>query len=210
MRTAAMTSASAETRTTTGLLTLDAWIASYDRQPVEVVEGESIPMHPPTRPHMRISRDLLLSISAFLADHPLGEAWPDNTPYVLQEEDMEGETWVKGARVPDVSFVSQERIAVHNAQHGEDGPWRLAPDLAVEIISPNDSYSDIHRKIADYLNAGTRLVWIVDPANRVVRVHTSDDPDGFTLSEADTLQGDPVLPGYRIGVGEVLDGPANR
>ena len=191
--------------TTTGL-PLAEWMERYTRQPIEVVNGEIVTMSPPTRQHVRIARDLYDLIRDYLKQHPLGEVWPDNTPYVL--DGNERKDWVRDSRVPDVSFISRERIKAHEEKYGaEEGPWRLAPDLAVEVVSTNDRYSDVMQKVADYLRYGTRLVWVIDPQNRTVRVHTPDDPDGHTLHEADTLPGDPVLPGWQIAVRVVLDGP---
>ncbi len=79
----------------------------------------------------------------------------------------------------------------------------LAPDLAVEIRSPDDRAAAVAEKVKNYLDAGTRLVWVVDPARREVTIHRAD---GSTtrLSPLDWLDGEAVLPGFRCRIGDVL------
>jgi Uma2 family endonuclease len=187
----------------TALLSVQRWMELYNEQPFEVVDGEIETMHPSGRYHARLSRELLTALQAYLDEHPLGEVWPDNTPYLLDGD--ERDDWVRDSRVPDVSFITRQKMAAHDEKFGDrEGPWRLAPDLAVEIVSPNDSYSKIDRKIEDYLRYGTRLVWVIDPQTRKIKVHSPDDPEGTTLREDDVLRGEPVLPGWSMAVGEVL------
>ena len=81
--------------------------------------------------------------------------------------------------------------------------WPFAPDLAVEVPSPNDRFSDVHLKIAEYFAAGTRLVWIVEPATRRVHVHRSPH-DVQVIEEDGELIGDDVLPGFRCAVKTAL------
>ena len=81
----------------------------------------------------------------------------------------------------------------------------FAPDLAVEIVSPTDRMSDVTRKVLDYVDAGARLVWIIDPVNRTVAVHRSRS-DVIMLRDSDTLDGGDVLPGFRLALAELLDG----
>jgi len=78
----------------------------------------------------------------------------------------------------------------------------IGPDLAVEVISPNNKAGDIHLKVLQLLNAGTRLVWLVYPENRTVVAHTTEG--ATTLHEDDTLSGGDVLPGFEITVGDIF------
>ncbi|HKM51930.1 MAG TPA: Uma2 family endonuclease, partial [Isosphaeraceae bacterium] len=98
----------------------------------------------------------------------------------------------KQVRIPDVSFVSRKRMP------GQELPkekiWSLAPDLAVEVLSEGNTEEEMDRKLKEYFQAGTKLVWYVDPQDRTVRVYTS--PRKFRLlKEHDTLDGGKVLPG---------------
>ena len=105
-------------------------------------------------------------------------------------------------RKPDVSFVRFDRLAGL-----PDGYLRLAPDLAAEVVSSSETYCEIEDKVDEYLAAGVRLVWVVNPPNRSIRVHR---PDGSVtdLRQADDLTGEDVLPGFRCAVAELFAPPA--
>ena len=79
----------------------------------------------------------------------------------------------------------------------------LAPDLAVEVLSPTDRAREVREKVADWLRAGTRLVWVIDPATHSVTVYRSLD-DFQQLSEGDTLEGGEVLPGFGCGIKDLF------
>jgi len=185
-------------------MTFDEFMQAYAQRPFEIVDGKVVEMSPPDLRHVRIARGLFRSLDALVRERDLGEVWPDNTPFLLDASKRRD--WVKGSRVPDVSFVSRERMAAFLAEFDENNPLRLAPDLAIEIISPHDRYTDVHKKVLDYLRYGVRLLILIDPDLRTVRVITPDDPDGRTLHDGDTLSGDPVLPGWSMPVTRVLDG----
>ncbi len=100
--------------------------------------------------------------------------------------------------VPDVAFVSKAR----QAEPPRKTLNPIAPDLAVEVISPTNSASEIQRKVLDYLAAGTLIVWIAYPETKTVVVHTS--AGARTLTEADTLDGGDVLPGFTLPVRDIF------
>lgn len=102
--------------------------------------------------------------------------------------------------VPDVSFVSADRAPQGAARKKIP---RLAPDLAVEVLSPSDRMADVLAKIALYLDAGVRLVWLVDPSSQTVTIFR---PDAMPtkLGAADMLDGDAVLPGFTVPVAEIF------
>lgn len=79
-----------------------------------------------------------------------------------------------------------------------------APTLAVEVMSPSDTQADIHDKIGLYLEAGTKLVWYVEPVRKKVFVYRPDGTDEV-LSEGDELSGEPHLPGFKVRVGELFE-----
>lgn len=106
-------------------------------------------------------------------------------------------------RKPDLSFIKARRLPPDRAP---DGHCRVAPDLAVEVISPNDLYSEVEVKVDEYLRANVQLVWVVDPATRSVRVHRSDGTV-TDLNEGDELAGESVLPGFRCRVAELFQPP---
>jgi Uma2 family endonuclease len=103
-------------------------------------------------------------------------------------------------RGPDISFLSAAKIPPAGLPEGYiDG----APDLAIEIVSPGDTASEIQNKVQDYLAYGTSLVWIVYPQQRIVTVHY---PDGVarTLRETDALSGEQVIPGFSCQMAEIF------
>ncbi|MGO9598222.1 MAG: Uma2 family endonuclease [Isosphaeraceae bacterium] len=104
----------------------------------------------------------------------------------------------KQVRRADVSFISLDRYSL--AQVMQKGYVFIPPDLAVEVISPGDLVSELNQKLEEYLRAGVKLVWIVDPQQRSVTVH---HPDGMSqrLHETDEISGEEVIPGFRCSVG---------
>jgi len=102
-------------------------------------------------------------------------------------------------RAPDVAYVAKERIP----ETEPVGFFRGAPDLAVEVLSPNDPAGDVLAKVQDWLDAGCRAVWVVDPKTRSVTVYHSRRQI-TVLSESETLDGGDVLPGLRISLADLF------
>jgi Uma2 family endonuclease len=103
-------------------------------------------------------------------------------------------------RKPDASFVARGRFTDGVIPKGDVG---FAPDLAVEVVSPNDFYDEIDVKVSEYLGAGVRLVWIVSPATKTVLVRRPDKTCA-ALDVSDTLSGEEVLPGFTCAVAELF------
>ena len=103
-------------------------------------------------------------------------------------------------RVPDVAFVRRER---EEAAGIMDGFFPGPPDLAVEVISPNDRYTEVAEKVEDWLNAGTRMVVVVDSRRRVAVVHIPGR-EPVTLTEQDALDGGDVVPGWSMPVADIF------
>ncbi len=103
-------------------------------------------------------------------------------------------------RGPDVSYWSAERLPLDQEPEGYP---EMAPDLAVEVLSPSNRVAKIREKMAEYFQRGVRMVWIVDPEDRTVAVYRSLD-EGRILHETATLVGEDVLPGFSCGVSELF------
>lgn len=103
-------------------------------------------------------------------------------------------------RVPDVAFVHRERVA---SRPPETGFWRGAPDLAVDINSPSNSASNSLQTVNEYLDAGVRLIWMVDPPTRTVTIYRSRD-DIRIIGADDEIDGADVLPAFRHRVRALL------
>ena len=107
-------------------------------------------------------------------------------------------------RIPDVSFVSWDRVPGRKFPDEPVPP--LVPDLAVEVISPSNTPKEMNEKLHEYFEKGVRLVWFVRPKSRVVDVYTA--PDRFTrLTASMQLDGGDVLPGFSVQVGKLFQKP---
>ncbi len=105
----------------------------------------------------------------------------------------------RGFRRPDVAFTAAGRVPTP----APGGPLPFAPDLAVEVVSPNDNVEELESKLAEYRAAGIPLVWVVIPAVRIVRVFPLNGPD-HALRAGDTLTGGDVLPGFAVAVADLF------
>ena len=109
----------------------------------------------------------------------------------------------KRVRKPDVSFVLQERLPDGRVPRGI---CKFRPDLAVEVVSPNDTYEEVEVKIADYFDAGIPLIWVVTPKTRTVLVYLADGT-ARRLRDTDDLTADPVIPGVRVRIADLFPNP---
>ncbi len=103
-------------------------------------------------------------------------------------------------RAPDVAVVSTARIAGHEQVIGY---LPFAPDLAVEVVSPSDSFADVETKARMWLTHGTRIVWVVEPDSRRVLIYELDR-DRRELVESGDLDGGDVLPGFKVSVAKLF------
>jgi Uma2 family endonuclease len=183
-------------------ITLDEYMALGSDAYYEVIDGELVEMAPQNINSNFLARAIFRSLDAYVAANKLGQTL---TEAVFALEVEEPSRWLKGSLVPDVAFISNERFKGHFQDYAKESAFRVAPDLAFEILSPTDSFTAIMRKVKRYLQYGVLLVIVVDPVNRAVHCYTPDNPDGRVLGEDDTLTGDPVLPGWSIPVREILN-----
>lgn len=159
----------------------------------ELVQGELRQMAPAGRQHGRIAAKIGSCLEAFVANNGLGETYAAETGFII---DNTPDT----VRAPDVSFVARERA---EATAEERGFFPGAPDLAVEVISPNDRYSEIEEKVSDWLRAGTQMVVVIDPHQRTATVYHAPD-DICMLTEGDVLDGSDVVPGWKMSLADVF------
>ncbi len=125
-------------------------------------------------------------LTGYVREHDLG--------YVLTTDGMA--RLAPGlVRIPDASFISWERLPDRRVPR--DAIAKLAPDLAVEVLSKGNSKKEMTRKLADYFAAGVRLVWYVDPKNATVQCFTSPQ-DSVLVKAPGSLDGGDVLPGFSL------------
>lgn len=152
---------------------------------LELVKGELIEMAPPGGDHGERALRIGRLLDEFVEAHALGRVGVESGFYLARDPDT--------VRGPDAFFISKERLPVDVTV---EGYYPVVPDLAVEVISPNDTFTGVTEKVEEYLAAGVRLVWVIDPKRRTVLVY----PGGQTLTEADRLSGGDVLPGFAVPV----------
>jgi Uma2 family endonuclease len=150
---------------------------------------------------MDVAGLMYASMMTYVAEHNLGHVTIE-VAFVLDADDRTD--WVHDARQPDVAFVSREKADTHDQQYGKEGPWRLVPDVIVEVVSPNDVYSEVLEKVTMYLRYGVKMAIIADPKTRTMRVHTQENPGGVQLGDTDTLSAEPVIPGWSIPLAKVF------
>lgn len=182
-----MSTASTRTYTPAELLTLP------DAVRFELVNGELVE-RPMGQRSSRIGGRLFFLLGMFNHQHRQGWLYPADASYQCFPDEP------GKVRKPDVSFIRKERQAVHEEPEGHS---HIAPDLAVEVLSPNDLADEIDEKVEDYLGAGVALVWVVHPRLRMVVVHRHDGTSAVRR-ENDELDGENVLPGFRCRVSELF------
>jgi Uma2 family endonuclease len=161
-------------------------------QPAELVRGEIRVMTPAGGAHGAIAGTIFAALHAFVEPRDLGICFPDNTGFLLPGL---GDT----VRSPDVAFVRADRLP----ERGLGAGWMtVAPDLVVEVLSPTETPSELEEKLRDYKTAGTRLVWVVDPATRIVSVRTANGES--LLREGNELDGGDVLPGFALAITQLF------
>lgn len=173
-------------------------IEEFERLPddgfrTELVRGRVVREPPAGMDHGEIGNHLAFLITGFVRRHGLGKVYNADTGFVLFENPPT-------VRAPDVAFVSRSRLP---SPEESISFGRLAPDLVVEVLSPSNTAAAILDKVEDYLEAGTRLVWVVEPRRQSITVYRSRN-DIRLLGENDELEGYDVIPGFSLQVSEVF------
>jgi Uma2 family endonuclease len=158
----------------------------------ELDRGRLVVREPPGTRHGRIAATLAYFITDFVRRNHLGVVFAQDTGFKIQSEP-------DTVRAPDAAFLAQERVNLVP----DRGYAALTPDLLAEIVSPDDRPGELLAKIAQWLEAGTKLVWVIDPRIDEARVYR---PDGsLTITGADgALDGEDVLPGFACALKDVL------
>jgi Uma2 family endonuclease len=171
----------------------DLWNRPDDGNRSELVRGELRTMAPAGSEHGATIMILAAPLAQHVRSRRLGVVFGAETGFTIAHDP-------DTVRAPDIAFVSQSRIPSSGI------PKKFfpgAPDLAVEVVSPGDTFEEVHDKVADWLAAGTRIVWVVNPKHRTVTVY-KPGPQVQVLAEKDQLTGEDVVPGFACGVGEVF------
>lgn len=159
----------------------------------ELVRGVLRVREPAGYQHGDVAATALIVLGTFIREHRLGRVFTAETGFTLAR----GPDTV---RAPDVAFISTARLLPRDTR----GFAELAPDLVVEVLSPDDRPGEVLDKVGDWLNAGCRLVWTIDPVRRSGRVYRADGTMTL-LGEHDAFDGEDVLPGFRSELSAFLD-----
>ena len=159
----------------------------------ELVNGELVERHMGAESSW-IASNLIVLMAVFYRGRVPGHLFTTDCGYQCYSDDP------GKVRKPDVSFVRKGRFPKDRILKGY---IRIAPDLAVEVLSPNDLADDAEAKVEEYLDAGVRLVWVISPKAETVTVYR-DDRSAVKLHEADELSGENVLPGFRCKVSDLF------
>jgi Uma2 family endonuclease len=162
---------------------------------IELVRGRLVREPRPGARHGWLTGRLVGELEPFVRERGLGLVVTE-TGFLLSDDPPT-------VRGPDAAFIAAENLP---PQGIPDGFWTVAPQLAIEVVSPSNAASEIRQKVLEYLAAGTRLVWVVDPATRSVTAYRSRDEIRL-LTVADELDGADVLPGFRLGLSELFSRP---
>lgn len=159
----------------------------------ELIKGELITMAPAGQEHGAVIVNLTVPLAQHVKANRLGIVFGAETGFKLATDP-------DTVRAPDIAFISRKRIEqtgiVKGFGHG-------APDLAVEVLSPGDTVSEVDEKIEEWLAAGAKAVWIVNPKRRNVTVYRSLT-DVRIFTENEELDGQDVVPGFRCRVAEIF------
>lgn len=167
-------------------------LPAADGAQYELIRGELIKMSPASPRHGEVCSAIGALLHVFVKPRGLGRV-AVNDPGVITERDPDT------VRGPDVAFWSRERLPELPDRFTE-----VPPDLAVEVVSPRDTHREVVEKALHFLDHGVRLVWVVDPEDRIVMVYRSRH-EVRILRETDELSGEDVLPGFSCGVSELFE-----
>ncbi len=166
-------------------------VLDHENRPCELVEGTLVEK-PTGFDESQIAVTIIILVGSFVRRHKLG---------IVSGADGAIRLFPGLVRIPDLAFVSWDSLP------GRKRPKapipHLAPDLVVEVLSKSNTKAEMDRKLREYFKAGVRLVWMVNPRARTVRVHTAVD-QSVLLDEDQSLDGGTVLPGFVLRVKDVF------
>ncbi len=159
----------------------------------EIVNGELVDMGSSGALHGYVCSTIVILLGAYIRTHKLGAIFDSSTAFKLKNGNR---------RSPDISFFAKERL--QGMTELPTGFLGGAPDLAVEVLSPGNTVEEIHDKLVEYFENGTRLAWIIHPSEHYVLVYCSAQEPDRLLKSIDSLDGEDVVPGFTLPVAELF------
>ena len=183
-------------------MSLEDYLREANEKPFEIINGERVYKMPPKSLHMWILRAIFRLLDAFVTKHNLGEVFSEGTYIVPENYDSE---WVTGSRVPDILFYTRERIDNYFREHPDwqSKPMLIVPDLVIEILLPNDTFSLIDEKVSYDLANGVKVVWLIDPNRRKAWVYTPDGDSPIVFGAEGILREETLLPNFVLELAKI-------
>lgn len=180
-------------------LALEDFLRDFNEAPFELIDGERIAWMPCVARHTETMEFIKDALKDYLRENPIGTVYTEATYVVEYSKD-----WVKGSLTPDLLYFEAERLAKYKADNPDwgDKPYMLVPDIAIEVVSRNDSYSHINRKVMIYLQDGVQQVWVIDPQAENALVHSKNKT--VILGKEESIVGDDVLPSFKLRLKELV------
>lgn len=175
------------------LITAEEFLEHPEWEHCELVRGEVVRMSRAGARHGQVAMKIAGRLWEHVSKEEAGVLFAAETGFILERDP----DTVLG---PDVMFLSKERIPAEGIQSAH---LPVAPDLAVEVVSPSDRFSQVTKKAQSYIAAGVRLVWVADPETRQAHVFRPGKPVAI-LAEHEALSGEDVLPGFTLPLAEIF------
>jgi len=170
----------------------EEFMALPDGDRYELVNGELIIVGNSGMEHGNLGAFLCGLLEIYARRNKLGLTFDSSTAFTMKTGNK---------RSPDVSFVAKDRL--RGLKKLPKGFFQGAPDLAVEIISPSNTFDEIHTKIVEYFDSGSKLVWVIHPDEESVLVYHKPQPDKL-LQRSDSLDGETIIPGFTVPLTELF------
>ena len=163
-----------------------------DLEPCELVNGRVVPLMPTGHVHGFVESKLTRQLVAWVEGNGLGSVLSGEVGiYIRRNPDT--------VRAADILFISNDRFA----RQGASGYLDVAPELVIEVLSPDDRWTDVIEKIEDYFSAGVDRVWILDSKARKIFAYRSPT-EAEQFGEGQVLTDDEILPGFRLVVSDLF------
>lgn len=179
---------------TTKIFTPDDLLTMPEGDRYELVDGQLVERNVSALSSL-VAGKMSTKLDIFVEPLKVGWVFPDNTSFqCFPDEPLK-------VRKVDTAFVAVARMSLEDIK--SEGHIHIAPDLAVEVLSPNDLAYEVNAKIEEWLSAGVKLVWVIDPEAKKVQVHRADGSIS-KLGMNDELSGESVISGFRCRVSELI------
>lgn len=171
----------------------DELMSLPDGNRYELINGELVDMGNSGALHGYVCSILVMALMNYILPRKLGIILDSSTAFTMQNGNK---------RSPDISFVSKANL--QGFEQLPDGFLAGAPDLAIEVLSPNNTIAEIHQKLVEYFENGSRLVWVINLKQHYVLVYRSAQEPDRLLKQSDMLDGEDVIAGFTMPLSELF------